>query len=265
MDFAQEVSSMSSAFQKLAVACIVALLASSPAAAQQGDRDQRPAGTRSEAVLVQPAEETPESDRAAAGLSNPDEGLVYVPPRRGHPRLRRGGGVRSAGVQLPEPLVLAPLDHIGLTASEAPSLFWFVDGPAPADTQFEMTLIGSTAIERLLQMRLPMPEAAGIERIDLRDHGVSLADGVEYQWSVTLVVDRDDPSRDRVSIGGIARSGSATPGQTPRVLAATGLWYDALEALSDGIRANPDAVNLHQMRRSLLRQGGLEDAVPSGH
>jgi hypothetical protein len=252
---------MSRVFQTLAGACIAVLLASSPAAAQQDVLEPSPAEAPSEAMPDVPTGGEAQSDRVAAEASSSDEELVYVPPRRGHPRLRRGGGVRSAGIQLPEPLVLAPLDHIGLTTSEAPSLFWFVDGPAPANTRFEMTLIGSTAVEPLLQARLPTPEAAGIQRIDLRDHGVSLVEGVEYQWSVTLVVDPDDSSRDRVSIGGIARSRSAASSRTPRVLAATGLWYDALETLSDGIRANPDAINLRRMRGSLLRQGGLEDAV----
>ena len=252
---------MRRAFQELAGVCIVVFLALSPAAAQQDEPLQSDAEASSETISDASTGAEAESEPIVEEASNPAEELVYVPPRRGHPRVRRGGGMRSAGIQLPDPLVLAPLDHIGLTTSEAPSLLWLVDGPAPENTRFEMTLIGSTAVEPLLQARLPMPEAAGIQRIDLRDHDVSLVEGIEYQWSVTLVVDPDDPSRDRVSIGGIARSGTAAPGGTPRALAATGLWYDALETLSDGIRANPDATDLQQMRGSLLRQGGLEDAV----
>ena len=255
---------MRRAFQELAGVCIVVFLALSPAAAQQDEPLQSDAEASSETISDASTGAEAESEPIAEEASNPAEELVYVPPRRGHPRVRRGGGMRSAGIQLPEPLVLAPLDHIGLTTSESPTLFWFVDGSAPADTRFELTLIGSAAIEPLLQARLPVPEAAGIQRIDLRDHGVSLLEDVEYQWSVTLVVDPDRPSRDRVSIGGIARSKDTAPDRTPRALAASGLWYDALEALSEGIRANPDSLGLRRMRDSLLRQAGLDDAVADG-
>ncbi len=82
-----------------------------------------------------------------------------------------------------------------------------------------------------------------------------------YQWSVTLVVDRNDRSLDRVSMGGIARRTLAAADPTPRGLAADGLWYDALEILSNALDDRPDDLALQRMHDSLLTQAGLEDAV----
>jgi hypothetical protein len=39
--------------------------------------------------------------------------------------------------------------------------------------------------------------------------------------------------------------------------AAAGLWYDALESLSDSLRNEPHDAELKRRRKTLLRQAGL--------
>jgi len=156
---------------------------------------------------------------------------------------------------------LAPLDHIGLTTAQSPSLFWFVDGIAPDTAYFKVTLIRFAAMEPLLEARLSVPAAAGIQRIDLSEYEISLEEEVAYQWSVTLVADPANRSFDRVSMGGIARTGQQTEDRSPQGLAAEGLWYDTLETLLDAVAADPGDATAHALRDSLLRQAGLDDVV----
>lgn len=196
-------------------------------------------------------------------VPNTEASVIYVPPRLGHLGRKsiRGGGVRSANLQLPEPLALAPRDHFGHTASSAPTLFWFLDGPTPATAKIEVLLIRVGAIDPLLEMTLPSPESAGIQRIDLSTYEVTLDEKEAYQWAVTLVPDPENRSLDRVSMGGIARRSSAAQDRSPKELAADGLWYDALDALTKELEAKPEDPTLRNMRDSLLIQARLEKAV----
>ena len=253
---------MKRVLEQWVAAAFVFLLAVSPVVGQQADTPGEGESV-SEAATPAGKEEDGGLTTVSSTDSQPQEDLLYVPPRLGHlkPTSSQGGGVRSASLQLPEPLVLAPLDHVGLTTSPAPGLFWFVDGTPPATAHFELTVIRFGAIDPLLEVTLPLPERAGVQRVDLAAHGVTLDQEVAYQWSVTLVVDPEDRSLDRVSIGGIARSAVAASDRTPRGLAAEGLWYDTLETLSDAMDARPEDLALQRMRDSLLTQAGLEDAV----
>jgi hypothetical protein len=64
--------------------------------------------------------------------------------------------------------------------------------------------------------------------------------------------------RDRISQAVIQRT--PISGEIPREateFAARGLWYDALEALSDTIEAEPENAAARAQRRSLLAQAGI--------
>jgi hypothetical protein len=45
------------------------------------------------------------------------------------------------------------------------------------------------------------------------------------------------------------------------IYAQNGIWYDALEAISNTIEAHPDDASLREQRASLLRQVGLPEAA----
>jgi len=94
-----------------------------------------------------------------------------------------------------------------------------------------------------------------------------LKQGVEYEWSVSLVCDPKNRSLDITAQGTIMRvapsaalsSEMQRTGEKdlPYFYAKNGLWYDALSTLSNLIQKNPKAKNLRQVRASLLEQGNL--------
>ena len=96
-----------------------------------------------------------------------------------------------------------------------------------------------------------------------------LALNTDYQWSVTAVTS-DNPSEDIVSSGMIRRvrgrgptvlaSFQLTP-DAPADYAEAGLWYDALQALSEQIRMRSNDINLRRQRGNLLNQVGLSDVA----
>ena len=179
---------------------------------------------------------------------------VYVPPLRGKPRGRVGGGVRGVRDAAPVFYTLVP-DHTGQTVSAQPTLFWYLGGELLGAPSFVFTLIDDDHIDPLVEAELPKPTHAGIQRIDLSRHGVHLESGTEYEWSVALVADAARRSNDVVAAGWIDRvEPPAALGASPdsRGFAAQGLWYDALAAAAD------DAV----LRDALLRDVGLFPVLP---
>jgi hypothetical protein len=190
--------------------------------------------------------------------------VIYVPPRRGAPRARVGGGLRGAPA-LPTPLVLAP-EHVAETVSARPSLFWYIDTLPGREAELVFTLIDPEQIDPIAELPLAPPKRPGIQRIDLDDYGIALRPDTEYEWSVTLVADGRQRSRDRISTGSLRRvavpAALRLEGATAPTYAANGLWYDALASLSDAIDASPNDSALRRQRDALLRQADLEAALP---
>ena len=194
--------------------------------------------------------------------------IVYKPPLRGAPAVRIDGGSRGSGVSLICLNVLAP-DHTGLTVREQPSLFWYQSGPA--DVPFELTVIEWGKPEPLLRIRLPDAKKYGIQHVNLADHNVKLATGVDYEWVVALVVDPNSRSKDVIASGHIkrvepspdlsARLAGASAENLPRIYAEEGLWYDTVETLARSIEQRPDDSSLQAAGAVLLGQVGLTRAA----
>lgn len=197
----------------------------------------------------------------AEGKASPKGEAIYQPPRRGAPRERVGGGVRG-GLQVPEPTALVP-DHVGFTSQGSPSLFWQIDRLPDSDVRVFFALIDLRSRKTIVETELERPAKAGIQRLRLSNLGVILQVGVEYEWSIALVSDMDRRSHDWVTTGYLERVADADP--APRgagELAGAGLWYDALEELSNRVDAQPkDPLRLAQ-RNALLLQVGLEAPAP---
>ncbi len=196
--------------------------------------------------------------------------IAYQPPRKGAPApgLRRGGGTRGTNQSVPVISLLAP-EHVGLTVSEQPNLYWFT--PTKQDQTFEFTLIGENAEAPAVETKLSSPTQPGIHQIKLSDYKVILSPGERYNWSVALIVDADERSANVVAKGAIERIDRDKMEQPPAAslhgvdaakrYAEAGIWYDAVMALSDQIQSNPADVELRQMRASLLEQAGLTEVA----
>lgn len=189
---------------------------------------------------------------------------VYMPPRRGAPLARVGGGSRGVDDGLPYVSVIAP-EHVGYTSTSAPVLYWYIS--EDMKTVFEFALINDEDIEPMVEVMSEQVMTAGLNSMDLADHGVTLAPGVAYQWSVALVSDQDKRSSDIVSSGQIemleltdeqkALLENASAEERVAIFAREGYWYDSFAGLSELIAGDPANGELRAQRAALLEQIGL--------
>lgn len=216
-------------------------------------------------VSEKPPADRPQAKKSPRSMRKP----VYMPPMRGAPGRRVGGGARGAGGEEMTVFVLAP-ESVGRTINTQPTLYWYASRPAVS--RVEITLNDDASIEPLLEMDIKAPAKAGVHSVRLVDSGVRLAPGAVYEWFVALVVDPANRSRDVLSSGLVEvvepspelrrKIASAGKRDLPFIYAGEGLWYDAIDALSTLITENPDDKTLLEWRSDLIRQVGLpEDAL----
>ena len=202
---------------------------------------------------------------AAAPVVKPAAGKpVYRPPMMGAPSLRVGGGSRGGTGSDATLAALVP-DHVGFTTKADPSLFWYQSKPANA--RLEITVVEPKKPKPLARMQAKNASRTGIQRINLSKFNIALQPGVSYKWSIALVTDAQKRSLDVVASGVItripesdalaAKLKTATPAERPFVYAEAGVWYDALESISDLIDSNPTEKEFRVQRAELLEQIGL--------
>jgi hypothetical protein len=191
---------------------------------------------------------------------------LYRLPKVGKPRGRIGGGRRGPLDGVANLQALVP-DHVGTTTLGQPSLYWYLAEPVAEGLAIELTLIDQGSIDPLVDAKLARPAATGLQRIRLADFGVTLEPGQEYQWSVSVVPDAEDRSKDVVTTGWIERVpapagladrlAAARPGEAVAVYGEAGLWYDMLDAAAAPVRERPDEEASRQQLATLLEQAGL--------
>jgi len=199
----------------------------------------------------------------AAAAPGAAKAIVYVPPPRGEPGSRMGGGTRSAGTDACDAQLeaLVPEKHVGITTQSQPVFQWSLSSSVPCRIDF--VLNDSRKPQPLIEKTLDGPFGAGIHEIELARLGVQLEPDVQYDWSVAIVRDPERRSRDTVAGGPVMRhtalaTGGGTSGaELASLYAHEGIWYDALAALSAGIDAQPNNAELREERAALLDQVGL--------
>jgi hypothetical protein len=160
--------------------------------------------------------------------------------------------------------VLTP-DHVGLTNRAQLTFAWFV-GEA-AEIPVDYIVIGETAVEPLVEVRLTGSFDAGIHRVRWADYDTHLEEGLSYQWSIALIVDTQRRDLDAVSPGAVRlepavdRDDPATGRPSYRALAERGIGYDAITDLSNAIAAAPNDTALRSRCASLLGQVGVGAAA----
>lgn len=194
--------------------------------------------------------------------------VVFVPASPEAPLRRVGGSSRGVALALPFVAVLAP-EQAGTTLEEQPVLYWFASSPTPV--HLELTLIDQHGVVPMVEKTLDGVQSAGVHAFSLRDAAIHLEPGMDYQWSVALVPDADERSADVMSQGVIQRVApppalatqlqSASGVQRAALLARAGIWYDAIDALSQAIAAQPGDTALRAKRAELLAQVGLKEVA----
>lgn len=234
------------------------LLAAGPVFAEKQPEPREPE-TPAETSEAGEREEPESAEPPAAAESTPAPLFNYVPPDRGAPSNRIGGGTRGDDGEYLV-VALVPEDHIGRTTRESPVLVWY-RAPSAKGT-FEFSLNDETGGTVLARETLAPPER-GYATIDTEDLGVRLSPDRLYSWFITLVVDPADPSLDKLSGGYIQRVEmapdlaeslfKASPASRAAGFAQAGIWYDALALLTAQIQSRPDADALREGRAKLLK------------
>lgn len=219
---------------------------------------------------------TKSGQEAGAGLSSAaGKRAEYVPPSRGAPGVREGGGTRgpapagSGEESAPTVIALIPENHAGLTTREQPVLYWYLS--APTTRPIEFTLNRESQEKPMLERSLSGPLEAGIHAIRLSDVGVRLEPGERYTWYVTVVVDPEKPSINPYSGGPIelvsetpqlhSELRSAAPEARASVFGRNGVWYEMLAEISERIAEEPGNAILRDERAALLEQVNLADVA----
>jgi hypothetical protein len=151
----------------------------------------------------------------------------------------RGGCESSKGVPL---TVLAPIKHVGQTASVRPTFAWFVPDTKPFPLEFKLfELTGNNSFK--LVEKLDLQSSSGIMKLSLPEDKPGLVIGQRYLWQIALKCDSNYPStwvvaRAQIEIVEMppnlktVLSTTKNPQEITQVYARASLWYDALrEAL----------------------------------
>jgi len=153
-------------------------------------------------------------------------------------------------------IVLAP-NVKGGSATSTPELFWYID--QSTDSDLEIVVQELAADKPLLQIEVTDKIPAGYGSIRMADYNVELKPGVEYEWSVSLIVDEDKRSSDMFSKGSIQydptslRAGIDTPSRsTIGELVANGYWYDAIALIEARLRESANDTEAVEWREQLL-------------
>ena len=256
----------------MAVTLALALGAAGPASGIEATAPQAPEEGKAEKTSPTGSTKPTGTPEAVRPVSAPLTGPLYKLPKVGKPRRRVGGGRRGPAEDLPELFTLVP-EHVGLTVSAYPTLYWYIDDDAEGDLAFELTLIDDESIQPLIDARLAKPKSAGLQAINLAEHGVELAPGQEYQWSVALVVSDATRSRNVISTGWVervadsngvaAQAQAAGPEGAAAVYGDAALWYDALDSVCSRLSQDPADARARQQLAALLAQVGLPEVAAS--
>lgn len=166
----------------------------------------------------------------------------------------RGGCASNTGVPL---TVLAPIKHVGQTASVRPTFAWFVPDTKPFPLEFKLfELTGNNSFK--LVEKLDLQSSSGIMKLSLPEDKAGLVVGQRYLWQIALKCDLNHPSTWVVARAQIevvemlpnlktVLSTTKNPIEITEVYARASLWYDALrEALgtAEGSRLGAIASSL---------------------
>ncbi len=228
----------------------------------------QPDPTTSLSPAVAPAPASPPAAAAAPSPARAPLKLLYKPPAGGgNIPTRVSGGARGGGADT-SLLALVP-EHAALTTHAQPSLFWFQSKPAKA--KLELALVEPKKAKPVLALTSGAANQIGIHRIKLANHKIELEPDVLYEWTVAIVPDAANRSKDVIAKGVIKRVSSpnglaekverASDTEKAGIYAEAGIWYDALEAISNAVDAHPNDASLREQRASLLEQVGLPQAA----
>lgn len=189
----------------------------------------------------------------------------FVPRiRHGAPAIRVGGATRGFNAEVTIQTLVPEIDEAALTLAAQPNFYWHLSADTPHSVNF--TLLDPDLIEPMVDVMLPGPVRAGFHLLSLADHQAKLESGRHYEWFIAVVPNPEKRSADVVARGAISRVDDAAlasrvaqvePAAVAGLFAGSGIWYEALDALSQGGRQSPDDPSAHARRAAMLEHVGL--------
>lgn len=170
------------------------------------------------------------------------------------------GGTESCLIEPQQTVVaLVPKDNNGLSSTPTPTLYSFI--PANQGATLTLTLRDPQGRDIYRQER-PAPTEAGV--IGWPVENVSLKNGVDYQWQLTLTCTNGTTAVKTLSW---FRPMPLSPAQQQRIVhardaadafAMAGYWYDALNQLAKQRLTQPANVQVQQKWQALLQSPAVQ-------
>ncbi len=171
----------------------------------------------------------------------------------------------------PNLFILSP-DHIAYTTKTQPTIYWYQSHETT--NKIEVSILNADTGTSLLDSPFELGKSrAGIHKFKLSDLNVKLKKKVKYKFTVNIVADSapDNRSKDiyahsllsRIDTPAevIAGMGAKSKVDLAKDLAENGIWYDAIEIISDLIELRPNDVSLIKIRAELFEQGDLREVA----
>ncbi|MEB3280284.1 MAG: DUF928 domain-containing protein [Lyngbya sp.] len=197
----------------------------------------------------------------------------FTPPSRGVPGRREGAGTRGrcpGGVT-----ALIPASNLGRTASEQPTIYYYIPTSLQAvSLKFELLDEEDRILyEKVLENKDTEAGVIGLDLSEFED-APTLEVNKNYHWYLTIRCEPDtsDPSGDIVIDGWINRVAlsptqlqqleSQPPSERLNLYAEEALWYETVNTLAQLRLSNPDDQLIQQRWAELLTSVGLGDIAP---
>ena len=238
--------------------------------------------------LVNTSVSIPPFNSLGAVQANTVENSVYKPPARPRPTSRTNGtGFRIEGDGLPrtsgtgsrgcstspsQPIavdLLVPGDHIGWTASNHPTFFWYMNIVGKDSTAARFTLVEEGAPQPVFDQIIPIT-SSGIMSLELPKQSPGISPDKRYRWTVSVLCNpkrpsevasftqsfivQVAPSEDLIKRLAAAKSDL----ERAQIYANASYWYDALAEYS---KASATDSNAQKQMFLLLEQVGLGGVV----
>lgn len=198
----------------------------------------------------------------------------YVPPTSRGIFLRTTGGGARGGCLNSTPAsitLLVPNNHVAQTAQERPTFSWYVSNPTSGAVPMEFALVEPGVASPLFVKSLKA-DKTGLVQLELPKNAPSLQPGREYRWAVSITCNAQRPSENVYVMGWVKRvaatanqakaiAQAGSDNQRAGVYAQSGLWYDALTAISKSVQANPQDSSTFESFVSLLDEVGLTEVA----
>ncbi len=226
------------------------------------------------AVKVSAQVSTPSS---STSLSSKLENAFSAPRGPGSPMpdnrdsgATRGDQCVPGDQRLPVALVPPP-SKSGQTASEHPSVFWYMPRTNAKAIEFVLRDANVNDVYRvwysLPKTTTGVVSPAGIKSLTIANP-YPLEIGQEYHWQLALICDPSDTGKDYIVEGFIKRVApeptlvrrvqQATPEDRIALYADAQLWYETLATLVELRRDRPNDSNLQEAWNKLLEVVGLQ-------